>query len=56
MVKTKPGKQWEVARELRKQILAVCGREGIVLPYPRQETWTRSLDPTETPTSVRAKS
>jgi small-conductance mechanosensitive channel len=55
MVKTRPGKQWEVARELRKRILAVCEHEGIVLPYPRQETWTRSLNPTETPTSVRAK-
>jgi small-conductance mechanosensitive channel len=55
MVKTRPGKQWEVARELRKRILAVCEQEGIVLPYPRQETWTRSLNPTETPSSVRAK-
>jgi small-conductance mechanosensitive channel len=49
MVKTRPGKQWEVARELRKRILAVCEQEGIVLPYPRQETLTRSLNPTGTP-------
>jgi small-conductance mechanosensitive channel len=55
MVKTRPGKQWEVARELRKRILAVCEHEGIVLPYPRQETWTRSPNPAGTPTSVRAK-
>jgi small-conductance mechanosensitive channel len=55
MVKTRPGKQWEVARELRKRILAVCEREGIVRPYPRQETWARSLNPTGTPTSVNAK-
>jgi small-conductance mechanosensitive channel len=56
MVKTLPGKQWEVARELRKWVLAACAREGIVLPYPRQETWIRSLDPTETPADVGAKS
>lgn len=42
MVKTLPGKQWEIARELRKQILDACEREGIDLPYPRQEVWVRS--------------
>jgi len=41
MVKTQPGKQWVVARELRKRILATCEREGINLPYPRQEVWVR---------------
>jgi small-conductance mechanosensitive channel len=55
MVKTRPGKQWAVARELRKRILAACDREGIVLPYPRQETWTRNLSPAETPVSGSAK-
>jgi small-conductance mechanosensitive channel len=44
MVKTRPGKQWEVARELRKRILAACEREGITLPYPRQEVWVRGPD------------
>jgi small-conductance mechanosensitive channel len=42
-VKTQPGKQWAVTRELRKQILAACEQEGITLPYPRQEVWVRSL-------------
>ncbi len=37
MVRTRPGQHWEVARELRKRILDVCKREGISLPYPRQE-------------------
>jgi len=41
MVKTQPGKQWGVARELQKRILATCEREGITLPYPRQEVWVR---------------
>jgi len=43
MVKTQPGKQWEIARQLQKRILATCEREGITLPYPRQEVWVRGL-------------
>ena len=43
VAKTQPGKQWAVARELRKQILTACEREGITLPYPRQEVWVRTL-------------
>jgi small-conductance mechanosensitive channel len=43
MVKTQPGKHWGVARELRKRLLAACEREGITLPYPRQEVLVRSL-------------
>lgn len=45
MVKTQPGKQWEVARELRKRILAACEREDITSPYPRQEVLVRHLEP-----------
>ena len=41
MVKTQPGKQWGVARKLREHMLAACEREGIALPYPRQEVWVR---------------
>jgi len=44
MVKTKPGQQWGVAMELRKRVLAACEREGITLPYPRQEVLLRSVD------------
>jgi len=47
MVKTKAGKQWGVAQELRKRILAACDREGITLPYPRQEVWIRKSEDTE---------
>jgi small-conductance mechanosensitive channel len=50
MVKTQPGRQWLIARELRKSVLAVCEREGISLPYPRQEIWTRSLEQHESKT------
>jgi small-conductance mechanosensitive channel len=41
MVKTQPGQQWLIARELKKWLLAACEREGVSLPYPRQEVWVR---------------
>jgi small conductance mechanosensitive channel len=37
LAKTNPEKQWAIGRALRKHILALCEREGIVLPYPRYE-------------------
>jgi len=43
-VKTEPGKQWEIGRELRKCLLAACEREGVSLPYPRQEVWLRHVE------------
>jgi moderate conductance mechanosensitive channel len=43
MVKTKPGKHWQTARELQKRILATFGRENIEMPYPRQERIVRDL-------------
>ena len=43
-VRTEPGKQWEIGRELRQFVLAACEREGVSLPYPRQEVWLRSPD------------
>ncbi len=46
-LKTQPGKQWNLARELRKRILTACKREGVTLPYPRQEVWVRGLDSEE---------
>jgi len=43
-VKTAPGSQWEIGRALRAQLLAACEREGVELPYPRQEVWVRTAD------------
>lgn len=45
MIKTKPGKQWQVARGLRRQILVACEQERVTLPYPRQEVWVRGKGP-----------
>jgi small-conductance mechanosensitive channel len=44
MVNTRPGKHLEVGRKLRAFLLAVCEREGIELPYPRQEVLVRGLE------------
>lgn len=41
-VKIAPGKQWEIGRALRMAVLAACEREGVELPYPRQEVWVRT--------------
>jgi small-conductance mechanosensitive channel len=41
-VKTAPGRQWEIGRALRQFVLAACEREGVELPYPRQEVWVRT--------------
>jgi small conductance mechanosensitive channel len=43
-VKTQPGEQWATARQLRQYLLAACEREGISLPYPRQEVWVRGAE------------
>jgi len=42
--KTRPGQQWQVGRDLRKFLLAACAREGLSLPYPRQEVWVRNSE------------
>jgi small conductance mechanosensitive channel len=41
MVKTRPGKHWEISRQLQKRVLAACDKENVTLPYPRQEVWVR---------------
>ena len=44
MVKTQPGKHWEVTRALKKRLLAACEREHVTLPYPRQEVLLQASD------------
>jgi small-conductance mechanosensitive channel len=44
MVKTLPGKQWAINRELQRRINDVFLRENITSPYPRQEVWVRGLN------------
>ncbi len=37
LIKTEPGKQWAIARELQKRLHATFREEGITIPYPRRE-------------------
>ncbi len=41
MVKTQPGKQWDISRELRKRIKETFEEEKIEMPYPTQLHITR---------------
>ncbi len=42
MVKTLPGKHWEVGREMRRRIKETFQAQGITIPYPRQEVWVHT--------------
>ncbi len=44
-VKTQPGEQWGVARELRQRIKARFDAEGIEIPFPQRTLWVRNEQP-----------
>ncbi|CAN5898751.1 mechanosensitive ion channel family protein [soil metagenome] len=41
VVKTRPGEQWAISRELRRRIKLSFDREGIEIPFPQQTVWLR---------------
>jgi small conductance mechanosensitive channel len=42
VVKTVPGEQWGVARELRQRIKARFDAEGVEIPFPQRTVWMRN--------------
>lgn len=42
LVRTKPGKQWEAAREFRRRMKARLDREGIEIPFPQRTVHLRT--------------
>ena len=42
LTKVAPGKQWEVARELRKRILSAFRSHSIEIPFPQRVVWSRN--------------
>lgn len=41
-VKTKPGSQWAVSRQLRHRLKERFDREGIEIPFPQRTVWMRT--------------
>jgi small conductance mechanosensitive channel len=44
LVKTVPGQQWAVERELRKRVKKEFDAAGVRFPFPQQTVWLRSPD------------
>lgn len=42
VLKTTPGEQWAVAREMRQRIKARFDHEGIEMPFPQRVVWNRT--------------
>ena len=42
VLKTTPGEQWAVAREMRQRIKARFDHEGIEMPFPQRVVWNRN--------------
>jgi small conductance mechanosensitive channel len=44
LTKTAPGKQWDVARELRKRVIVRFRAEGIETPIPQRKVYSKILE------------
>ncbi len=52
VVRTRPGDQWRVRRELNGRLKARFDAEGIEIPFPQRRVWMRSEEPAATPGSA----
>jgi len=50
VTKTRPLKQWETARELRRRIKAALDSGGIEMPYPHRVVYSRASPEQRGPT------
>lgn len=44
VIKTEPGAQWGISRELRRRLKAAFAVAGIEIPYPQRTVWLRQDD------------
>jgi small conductance mechanosensitive channel len=44
LIKTVPGQQWAIERELRKRIKVAFDAAGVRFPFPQQTVWVRTAD------------
>lgn len=51
VIKTIPGQQWGIARELRRRVKLAFDEAGVEIPFPQTGIWVRQEDPTEPPVS-----
>lgn len=51
VIKTKPGQQWGIARELRRRVKLAFDAAGIEIPFPQTGIWVRQDEPMGQPVS-----
>jgi moderate conductance mechanosensitive channel len=49
VIKTQPGKQWAISRELRRRLKAAFDATGIEIPFPQRTMWIRDQTDREDP-------
>ena len=47
VIKTVPGEQWKIARELRRRLKQAFDEAEIEIPFPQRTVWMRSDDPAD---------
>ena len=53
VIKTKPGEQWAILRELRRRIKLALDQAHIEIPFPQRTVWIRQDDEEETAETAR---
>lgn len=56
VIKTVPGEQWGIGREVRRRIKLAFDESGIEIPFPQRTIWIRDEEEATQTTSVRHRS